>query len=296
MQKKEKVLIKKLDGTIEPFDEKKLYNSLKLSGASPKVTADIVSHIEAELTEGMTTSKIYKHAFNILKKKENTPAVRYSLKRAVMELGPTGFPLERFIGEILKVKGYKVKLGLTMEGACVPHEIDVLAEKDNELILIEAKFHNELKVKSDLKIALYVQARYQDLEKNNFSGFLKKGQKHNCQIITNTGFTTNAVKYGKCVNMKMISWNQPTGQGLQDLIEETALHPLTCLTSLTSSEKNKVLNTGNVLCRDIKKDVQILTMAGIDKNKHKPVLDEIKKVCIPRSPAPKNLYKKKPEN
>jgi Holliday junction resolvase-like predicted endonuclease len=281
MQKKE-IFVKKLDGTMEPFNEAKLRVSLERSGASSETVNNIVLHINKELTEGMTTSHIYKHAFEVLKKKEKTPAARYSLKRAVMELGPTGFPFERFIGEILKIKGYKITLGMTLEGACAEHEIDVMAEKDNEIMFIEAKFHNQLSIKSDLKVVLYVQARYADLEKNNFAGRLKDGQKHSCRIITNTGFTKNASEYGKCVNMKVTGWDHPIGESLQDLIEETALHPLTCLTSLSESEKNNILKTGNVLCRDIRNNSDVLSIAGIDNKKHNSVLEEIGRVCVPR--------------
>jgi len=277
-----KVLIKKLDGTIEPFDEEKLRNSLSRSGASDQSVDHITAHINKQLKEGMTTSHIYKEAFRLLKKKESNSAARYSLKRAVMELGPTGFPFEKFVGEILKTKGYKITLGSTIEGACADHEIDVLGEKENELIVVEAKFHNELRVKSDLKVALYVKARYLDLEKSNFGGRLKENQKHQCWIITNTNFTDNAVKYGKCVDMKVIGWSHPKEENLLSLIEETALHPLTCLTTLSDTEKNNILKTGNVLCRDIKANSRVLRQNGLNENKVASVLREISNVCVPR--------------
>jgi hypothetical protein len=282
MEKKKKVLIKKLDGTVEPFDESKLRMSLDRSGASSDAISRIVSHINGLVTEGMTTSLIYKHAFEMLKEKERTPAARYSLKRAVMELGPSGFPFEKFIGEILKTKGYKITIGATIDGACASHEIDVLAEKDDELILIEAKFHNELKVKSDLKVALYVHARYEDLKKNNFGGYLKDGQHHACWIVTNTDFTYNAVKYGKCVQMKVIGWSQPVGKSLQDLIEETALHPLTCLTTISDNEKKEILKQGSVLCRDLKNNRAILEKSGLKGKKLESVVEEMNRVCVPR--------------
>jgi|ETN02SMinimDraft_4_1059925.scaffolds.fasta_scaffold00350_14 hypothetical protein len=284
-EKKAEVLIKKLDGTVQPFDEEKLRLSLDRSGASPGAIEYIVTHINNELSEGMTTSHIYKRAYKLLKEKEETsaPAARYSLKRAVMELGPTGFPFERFVGEIFKIKGYKITLGSILEGVCASHEIDILAEKGDELVLIETKFHNELKVKSDLKVALYVRARYDDLEKNNFTGQLKEKQKHQCWIITNTSFTKNAAKYGKCANMEMIGWSRPVGRSLQDLIEETALHPLTCLTALSVSEKNNILKTGNVLCRDVKNNPSLLESTGLSSKKASSVLEEISRVCVPRT-------------
>ena len=80
-----KVLIKKLDGSVEPFDEKKLETSLKRVGASKETTERIVKHTIDELVEGMTTSEIYKNAFALLRKEGEAPiAARYSLKRAVM--------------------------------------------------------------------------------------------------------------------------------------------------------------------------------------------------------------------
>jgi hypothetical protein len=279
----EKILIKKLDGTLEPFDEEKLRLSLDRSGASSETIDRIVKHVLGELREGMTTSHIYKHAFEILKKKKDSvSAARYSLKRAVMELGPTGFPFEKFVGEILKTKGYKITLGTMMEGACAPHEIDVLAEKEDKLLVIEAKFHNQLSVKSDLKVALYVKARYLDLEKSKFDGRLKPKQEHECWIVTNTDFTTNAFNYGKCAGMKIVGWSHPAGDNLQTLIEETALHPLTCLTTLSDSHKNALLKSGRVFCHDVKNNTGLLEKAGVKGSKLKAVLDEINQVCVPR--------------
>jgi len=285
MQKKKEILIRKLDDTLELFDEGKLRSSLERAGASFDAIENIVAHVKLHLVDGMTTSHIYKYAYEILKKKEKSKptAARYSLKRAVIDLGPTGFPFEKFVGEIFRNKGYKITLGSTLEGGCAPHEIDVIAEKGKTLILVEAKFHNQLSVKSDLKVALYVKARYEDLEKSNFGGLLKPGQKHQFWIVTNTDFTSNAIHYGKCVGMKMIGWSHPAGGGLQDLIEETALHPLTCLSTLSVGEKTSILNNGNVLCQDIKSNHNILRDVGLSGKKFKNVLNEVNQVCVPRS-------------
>jgi hypothetical protein len=278
-----KVLIKKLDGSVEPFDEKKLTISLERSGATKKVIDSIIKHTTAELVEGMTTSEIYKNAFTLLRKQGESPvAARYSLKRAVMDLGPSGFPFENLIGGILEKKGYKISLGLAIEGACAFHEVDVVAEKKDRLVVVEAKFHNQLGVKSDLKVALYVKARYDDIEKLGFGKRLKTGQKHESWIITNTNFTKNANRYGKCVGMKMIGWSHPRDGGLQALIEETALHPLTCLTTLSQNEKTKILNSGTVLCKDVKADNNILKKAGLSGIKLKEVIKEINTLCVPR--------------
>ncbi|MBU4205067.1 ATP-binding protein, partial [Patescibacteria group bacterium] len=124
---------------------KKLKTSLLKSGASREVVEVIAQKIESELTDGMKTKDIYRKAFSmLLKKKENIPAAKYSVRRAVMDLGPNGFPFEDFVGEIYRAKGYSVEVGKNVKGACVMHEIDVVAQNKNEIVMIEIKFHNNL--------------------------------------------------------------------------------------------------------------------------------------------------------
>src|SRR6266850_1206791 len=100
----ETIYIVKANGEKEIFIADKLNESLVRAGASPEARHAIVSHIEGELKDGMSTSQIYKHAYFLLEKEEKPTSYRYSLKRAVMDLGPSGFPFEDFIGEIFREK------------------------------------------------------------------------------------------------------------------------------------------------------------------------------------------------
>ncbi|MFZ2720247.1 MAG: ATP cone domain-containing protein, partial [Minisyncoccia bacterium] len=85
------ILITKADGEKEPFDARKLDASLKRAGAEEGERGHIVSRVEKELKEGMRTEDIYSHAFEYLRE-ESAPAVaaRYSIKRAIFALGPSG--------------------------------------------------------------------------------------------------------------------------------------------------------------------------------------------------------------
>lgn len=65
---------------------------------------------------------------------EQALAIRYDLKRALMELGPSGYPFEKLISDLLRKFGYRTKTNLTLQGKCVSHEIDVIAEKDGKKI------------------------------------------------------------------------------------------------------------------------------------------------------------------
>src|SRR3990167_9698195 len=168
MQTSGQITILKANGEREIFDEEKLRASLLHSGATEDDVEKVISHILSELHNDMTTNDIYTHAFSILQEISKPIARSYSLRRAVMDLGPSGFPFEDFIAKVLEAKGYKCQTRQTVLGECVPHEVDVVAYNEKELIMIEAKFHNGLGTKSDLKVVLYIKARFDDLGGNVF--------------------------------------------------------------------------------------------------------------------------------
>lgn len=271
----ENVLIKKANGESEPFDSEKLKRSLIKSGASPRVSEMVAEHIQGEIKDGMDTAQIYKHAFFLLHKMERPTAIRYSLRKAIMELGPSGFPFEKFVAQILQAKGYEVRTDQMMKGFCVDHEVDVVAWNDKKLIMAEAKFHNQMGLKSDLKVALYVKARFDDLKK---ASFLIGGEKRYLDegwLITNTKFSETAIHYGKCQGLKMIGWSYPDRESLQALVEDGDLHPITCLTTLNQSEKNALLLGGTVLCNAIFQDKSVLSKIGLPAERVNGVLEEI---------------------
>jgi len=257
------IIITKANGEKEVFYKEKLLTSLLRSGAQPDVAQKVVAHVEAELKDGMSTSHIYRHAFEVLKKESHPVAIKYSMKRAVLDLGPSGFPFEDFVAEIFKQLGYKAETGKILKGKCVEHEVDVVAHNENKLIMVEAKFHNELGVKSDLKVALYVKARFDDLKGASFF-FGKERPLDEGWLVTNTKFSATAIEYGKCQNMKMIGWNYPEKGNLLNMIQDAGLHPLTCLTTLTQTQKTELLKKGIVLCKTLVENPETLTAIGLD--------------------------------
>lgn len=269
------IFVVKADGTKELFDIGKLEFSLKRAGATSKAINEILQHINEHLEDGITTREIYKHAFELLQNKDQPIALKYSLKRAIMDLGPSGFPFEDFVAEIFRQKGFTTETGKIVRGFCVEHEIDVVAWNEEKLIMVEAKFHNQLGIKSDLKIALYVKARFDDLRQMTF----KYGRERKLDegwLVTNTKFTTTAIEYGSCQGgLKMIGWNYPPIGNLHDMILEAKLHPLTCLTSLNGREKKALLEQGIVLCKTLSENKKLLEAIGVTDVKAKKVLEEI---------------------
>ncbi len=252
------ITVVKASGRHESFDPEKLRFSLLNSGASEEATEEVLAHLVPTLHSGMTTGEIYRHAFEILARINRPVARSYSLRRAVMDLGPSGFPFEDFVAEVLRAQGYECVTRQTVLGGCVPHEMDVVAYNDKKLIMIEAKFHNELGTKSDLKVVLYIKARFDDLKENVFSYGGKDRKITDAWLVTNTKFSSTAIHYGVCKDMTLIGWNYPEKGNLQDMIESEKLHPVTCLTTLSSDEKKKLLTAGVVLCSGIKGKPEVL--------------------------------------
>jgi hypothetical protein len=273
------IYIVKANGEREIFDYKKLETSLKKSGANEVLIKEILLNMSAEIKDGMTTAEIYKKAYSFLKKNHRPTALRYSLKKAVAQLGPTGFPFEKFVAEIFKANGYETETNRIVKGKCVEHEIDVIAWKEGELIMIEAKFHTDFGLKSDLKIALYVKARYDDIfgEKYVFGG--KERQLTEGWIVTNTKFSSMAIQYDQCQpQLKLVGWNYPYGNNLHNMIEKAELIPLTALTSITTAEKNMFLSRGIVLSKSLL-DEKLLRDLNFDDIKIKKIFIEINDLC-----------------
>jgi hypothetical protein len=270
----------KADGSREAFNESKLLSSLTRSGAGRELAGRVVREVERRLSDGMRTSDIYRNAFRLLREAERPAAARYSMRRAILAFGPTGFPFEDFVAEIFKALGYKTETRRVLRGVCVLHEVDLIARKEGKCIGAEVKFHNRIGVKSDLKVALYVRARFEDIIER-----MKEGG-NTCELdegwlITNTKFSSEAITYGKCAHLTMVGWAYPKERNLQDLIEETKVHPLTALTTLSQKEKIELLRNKVVLCKALQDKQDIMHKVGIKMSKIDSALRESALLCQP---------------
>ena len=271
--------IVKHSGDSVPFDVDKLINSLRRAKASGELIQQIVERVESQLYDGITTKQIYKMAFKMLKNASRVSASKYKLKKALMELGPSGFPFEKLIGKILDQEGFQTKVNVIAQGNCVQHEIDVIAQKDNNHYMIECKYHSDQKRFCNVKVPLYIHSRFLDVEKQ--WKLLKEHETklHKGGVYTNTRFTTDAIQYGNCVGLLLTSWDYPIGNGLKDRIDKSGLHPLTALTTLTKAEKTKLLDTDIVLCKELHENPYLLEQIEIPTSRHKNMIEDSQELC-----------------
>ncbi|MFN1834980.1 restriction endonuclease [Balneola sp. MJW-20] len=272
----------KATGEKERFDLSKLKRSMSNAGADDKTVRKVVRALEPKFHDGITTKELYREAYKLLSHFSEYSAGRYKLKEAILELGPSGYPFEEFIGELLRRHGYNTQVGVITPGKCISHEIDVIADNDSHRYMIECKFHNRQNHHCAVSITLYIQARFEDV-KYRWEEDAARNKEYIGWLVTNTRFTSEAIKYGECMGLKLLSWSYPEGKALKDLITEVNLHPVTCLRNLTKNEKHQLLKHDIVFCQQLLEKREILDLLRFNHNKKSLILNEAENICTVES-------------
>ena len=274
----EKIIVKKQSGEKEPFSRAKLDHSLERARASDDIIEKVYEQLSGQMYDGITTSQIYKKAFGILRKLRRSTAARYSLRKAIMEMGPSGYPFERLVGAVIETKGFQTKVSQIVKGQCVSHELDVVARNQHEQFMVECKYFNSQGKNCNVQVPLYIHSRFNDVKKTWEKDPANKGLRFSGWVVTNTRFTDDAIDYGKCAGLTMVSWDYPKGKGLKDMVEESGLFPITVLTTLTRKQKEILLEKEVVLCRQLIEKPIAFGKLGLDLKKQKRVLDEAREL------------------
>ena len=273
--------IVKADGEVEPFDISKLEASLRRTGAGEHTAREIAERIARSVGREVHTHEVYRKAFALLRKSARSAAARYGLRRALLEFGPTGHPFEEFIAHLFKKEGWNVEWRKVMQGKCVPHEVDVYATREGEALAAELKYHNDPAYKTDIKVALYVQARFEDIWNCD-------PKERTCPVdhgflITNTKFTYHAIEYAKCSGLELLGWSYPEGDSLFDRITAAGIYPITALTLLKKSEKRLLIEQGIVACDMLRERRDALRGLSMPPERLGAVLAETDSLCAPLS-------------
>ncbi|MFH6996595.1 ATP cone domain-containing protein [Flavobacterium sp. FlaQc-57] len=271
--------ITKHSGHKVPFDKDKLKLSLEKSGASSDLIEESLAKIEKQMYDGITTKEIYKLAFDILKKASNGHAARYNIRLALQMLGPAGFFFEKFISRLYAADGFKTKTNLTLQGKCVSHEVDIAIVKNNVISMVECKFHGSRDGSTDVKVPMYILSRFNDLKAKPQNIFSNSETISSCIIVTNNRFTKDAQDFANCSGISLLSWDYPQNNNIKNKIDKGALYPITCLTTLSMVEKEKLLLLDQLLVKDLIDDPQGLVKIGLSENRIKNILQEASQLC-----------------
>lgn len=272
------VEVQKASGETEPFSVEKLISSLESTGASREEIEHITQNISGWIYNGVTTRQIYNRAYDLLQQKREHLASRYKLKKAIMELGPTGYPFEYFIAKVFETMGFSTLTGQVMNGCCITHEMDVVALKEKEEHLVECKYGQSPGKTVSVQVPLYVRSRVDDIiKKQKQTGGFEEFTFHGW-VVTNTRFSADAIDYGKCCGLHLLSWDYPAKKGLKDLIDRNKIYPVTVLASLTRKQKQFLLTQGIVICRQLIMEKDLIAELNLDNRQYRILMNELKEI------------------
>jgi hypothetical protein len=145
------------------------------------------------------------------------------------------------------------------------------------LYVSECKFRQRAGERIDLSIVLMVWARFLDLNQGNY---FKKFTEYTIKpiIITNAKFTSQAIRYSNGMGIELLGWNYPKNRGLERIIENKKLYPITILPSLTNYLMGIFSSQKMMLVKDILNlDLKIFSKkTKIKESKILPLVEEAK--------------------
>ncbi len=244
-----KIWVTKADGKRQSFQRYKIVNTCLRMNVSEEVAEAVADKVEKKIYNGIPTHRVLKMVFEYLQLERSTFKHRIDLRRAISLLRPVP-DWEHFVQMLLGELGYAVTPNQIVRGRCVEHEIDAVARKDNETVLVEIKHHYKYHTSTGLDVCRIIRATFEDITEGYDLGL----NSINCtktMIVCNTKLSNHARRYAKCRGIDHICWNVPLEHGLDLIIEEKKFHPITLIKNLDRKTEEKLGDKGIVLLRQL---------------------------------------------
>ena len=274
--------ITKATGETEEFDERKLRESMENAGVPVALMDKVMRKAGKHLQRVPHSDHLFNKVRGEIASQDPIAAMRYGLKRSLMRMGPSGHPFEYYFAKVLQAHGYDTQVGMIVDGHCVPHEIDVIATKGDERVMVESKFHSRSGIRSRLKDSLYIHSRYLDVKDEHAEGScfmvdptsaddLANSTTHTIRhergyggpakmaargftdgmLVTNTKVTRDGVMYAACSGLQIVSWKYPKEGSLEQLIEAHRTYPVAVFSQLSNKRLNLMFEHGVHTIQDL---------------------------------------------
>lgn len=270
----------------EPFQPDKIARSLQRAGASAEQTQAVIAGIGRYFKRGISTRDIAEGVSRELDQLDRRVAARYRLRRAIMELGPEGYPFERYVAKIFSHYGFSTLVGQHVPGRCITQEVDVIAQRATRRLMVECKYHNRRGVQSDAKVAMYTWARFEDIRDRGAASHGGGTAFTEGWLVTNTKCTSQAVAFAGCVGLHVLGWGHPPERSLQLIIESAGLYPITCLPGLSQLQRRALLKNDLLLCQQIAGQVDALQRVGFSPRQATQLALDATQVAVPATASP----------
>lgn len=271
--------IRKSNGELVEYDPRKIHKSLRRAGAKTDVIEHVIARVGKKIRSGMTTKEVYHLVREVLKEESSHIAHRYNLRTALLKLGPAGFRFEKYVASIFANYDFETEVPPEeFKGACIHHEVDVVATRGNKRVMIEAKFRNDFRDFVRLKDSMATWARFKDLQDGAKLGTCPKF--HEAWVVSNGRISSRSQAWGLCKDMRMIGWNYPKKGSLANFVDKTSLYPITALDNLSRNELDRFSDNNIMLCKEVaEKDAkEVVKTTGISQRRAANIIKTCKAV------------------
>ncbi len=248
-------------------------------GASLQIAIQVAERIEKRVYEGMPTKQILQLIFRFLQRDKPGYGHLFDLRKG-LSLMASKPEFEMFVQLLLSNHGFEVTPNTILRGRCVEHEVDAIARKNGVTYFVEAKHHFSYHALTGLDESRIARALLEDVSEGFKLGTVDF-QVDKAMIVTNTRYSEHAIRYGKCRDIAQIGWNYPAQRGLEDLIEEKKLLPLSCIRGLSSDDRFRLVNSGLVLIKQvISEDPRELAKeTGIPRSNTEDIFEKVRQTA-----------------
>lgn len=243
------VFVTKADGSKQLFDKQKVIRTSMRMGASRQFAFEVAQKVENRVYEGMPTEKVLALIFRFMRKNKPSIVHLFDLRKG-LSLMASKPEFELFVRVLLSHHGFEVSSNQILKGRCVEHEVDAIARKNGVTYFVEAKHHLSYHALTGLDESRIASAVLEDVSEA-FQAGVNDFKIDNALIVTNTRYSEHAIRYGLCKGIMQVGWNYPVNQGLENMIEEKRLHPLSCLRGLNIEDRLRLVDCGLVLIRQL---------------------------------------------
>jgi len=262
---RKQISVTKFDGRRQPFDKQKVFNTCVRMHATPEAAQDIADKVEQRAYDGIPTKEVLRLVFAFLRK--YNPEIRHvtDLRTAISMLRPKP-DFELFVAQLLRAYGHEVKSNQMVRGMCVEHEIDAIAEKGGRIFYVEVKHHYKPHTYTSLDVFLEARATFEDLCEGYKNGN-NKIKFDKAIVVSNTKLSDHAKMYAECRGIDYIAWKAPIDRGLERMIEEKKMYPITLLRELDVDIEARLGDAGIVTLKQLAEmsESEIRRMTNIPK-------------------------------
>jgi len=259
------IRVRKVDGRLELYDQSKVIRTALRMGLDRKAAEELADEISDKIYDGIPTKEIFSLIQEIASKIK--PELKYvkDLREAISAMRPKP-DFEEYVRVVLRSAGYVVEPGRVLEGRCVDHEIDGVAFKDEEVLVVEAKHHVNPHSYTGLDVILQLWAALEDLREGYRLGF-HSYPFTSAMLVCNTKISLHAERYARCKGIKYMAWNYPRAFALRDIISTHKIYPVTMLKALSKLQVAKLGDKGIVTLsqlKELRKD-ELANLIGVSE-------------------------------